>query len=211
MKKYLIFILLVFFLCFSTLYSQEEEDKNETYLGIGYGIGFFYPSDVNDYLSDLYSSYVFSSGTPDMFLNFSGNISLTLPLSKSIDFEIFGDIGWAPKAIVISGGPDDFYNYWRFSLGAIPQIKIPLYINSLYFGAGPSINQMQFEDVKASALGGRAVFGYNIEGRKKIQIYAMYDYMKGSIKDNKLKYSSMGLDELSYSTFSIGARFNFQL
>ena len=68
MKKLTILLLVVFSL--SQALTSQTDTKIETkskvakhfYVGFGFGIGFFYPNDVNDYIKYYTNNYLITSG-----------------------------------------------------------------------------------------------------------------------------------------------------
>ncbi len=203
-------LIFVFLFISTTLFSQEFKELNKrTYIGFDVGFGFFGPGDVNDYLNDKYADFYFSSGFPEIVLNYFMDANFTYRFHKNIDIQAFTGFGWAPKVIMIeNAGYSDSYHYMRYSYGIIPHLHVPLFINSFFLGIGPIFNHLKFESFQASTLGLKFRAGYNIHGGNFItQVFGGLDYIKGK-SDQRYQSRPMTLD---YTGFTFGTVFNFPL
>ncbi len=214
MKKIKITILILF--CFNiSLISQTKSDvitenrkDKHFYAGIGFGFGFFYPVDVNDYIKNNRTTYYINNGIEDLFSNLVGRLSLTYRINKTIDLSLIGEYAWAPKFIPVSGGDSKYFHFDRVSPGFIAKFHFPIGSgrHSIFLAPGLLYNFMKFEEYKANALGARLEVGLSFNfGNFNLQPFICYDYAKA--KDNTNAY--IDEFELNYSGAQIGVDFNF--
>ena len=185
--------------------TENRKEKN-LYFGIGFGFGFFYPSDVNDYIKANTKDIIITSGIEDLFLNLVGRVSLTYRINKTIDISLIGEYAWAPKYISVSGGDDEYFHFDRVSPGFIAKFHIPIGSgkHSIFLAPGLLYNFMKFEEFKANAIGARLEAGLSFNfGKFNLQPFICYDYIKAT--DN----SYIPEFELNYSGAQIGVDFNF--
>lgn len=201
-------LLLVLFSVFATSQPAFSQDsKMKVYPTFGLGIGFFNPSDVNDYVEiSLPSNYELEFGTTDMFMYFEFMAGVTFR-TKRFDVTPYADFALAPKWVTVIGGDDDyFYNFTRLSPGVMANYYFPSKSekHAFFIGGGVQYQFMSFEDFQASAPGFRAQAGYSMQfGKFNLQPYAAFRYSKA--KD------SVGMSdfELNYTGFQIGVILSF--
>jgi hypothetical protein len=139
-----------------TLKSQETPSKSlSVYPTFGFGIGFFYPKDVNDYIKEEIVSGYSSTVNTDlyMYLEIKGGITFRL---KNVDFNALLEYDIAPKVVMVSDGGDNFsFAFNRIS----PEISVNYYIptgsgkNAFFIGGGVNYSFMSFKEFKASNTG----------------------------------------------------------
>ncbi len=211
MKKLTVLFLLTFCLgqslssqTFSNDITETKTDK-QFYFGIGFGIGFFYPGDVNDYILDNTSNLLITNGVADIVTNIVGRVSLTYRINSSVDLSLIGEFAWAPKYLVLSVGDDLYFNFNRVSPGLIAKFHIPIKSgqNSIFFAPGLLYNTMKFEEFKGSALGFRLETGLSFNfNRVNLQPFISYDFANATAEN----YPDF---ELNYSGIQFGVDFNF--
>lgn len=166
----------------STITSSPSSGGLSVYPTFGFGIGFFYPSDVNDYIAqDIVAGNVSVNTDIYMYLEIKGGLTFRL---KKVDFNALIEYDMAPKFITVSGGGDDFsYSYNRFS----PEISANYYIsnksgrNAFFVGAGINYSFMKFEEFSAAAPGFKVQLGYSMQfGKFNLQPYGAFRYSKAT-------------------------------
>ncbi len=204
------------------LSDTDKEAKGDTkriaYFGLGFSFGFISPEDVNDYISyDLGNVNV--DGSSRMSFNLVGRLSLSFRINKFLDLSLIGEYAWAHKSIVtysysflfISDREKHTYDYSRFSPGLIANIYVPTGSgkHALLFAPGLLYSFMNFEDFKATGLGGRFKMGFSFNNENlKIQPFFCYDWIKA--KDEMEYYHDRVADfELDYSGLQIGVDLSF--
>jgi hypothetical protein len=213
MKKNIILIFVVFWFC-QPLFSQTENnfvEKQNTNgsvrFGIGIGIGFFYPSAVNDRIKEENLNIDVSTGFEDIVMNLDLRASLTFKVKPNIDLSLVGEYAWGPKFFIVIGADSRYFHFDKFSPLVIAKFHKPIKSgrHSIFFAPGISYNFMKFTDynkdvAKGNALGGRAEIGYSFNfGRMSMQPFILFDYAKAvdkSLNDFELNYSGgqIGID-----------------
>jgi len=172
---------------FSTVARSQESASSSgkssaIYPTFGFGIGFFYPGDVNDYIEEeLVAGTIATNTELYMYLEVKGGLTFRL---KQVDFSALLEYDIAPKFVVVSGGGDDFsYSYSRIS----PEISANYYIpgksgkNAFFIGGGINYSFMKFEDFSASAPGVKVQLGYSMQfGKFNLQPYVAFRYTKAT-------------------------------
>ena len=138
----------------SILPAQETASGNmKIYPSFGVAAGFFYPSDVNDYIaaSLAIAGVTKQYGTTDMFMNYEIHGGVTFRL-KSMDFS--GELAFAfsPKCIFVENGDNMNFYFNRVSPGVSANYYIPMKSEKtdFFFGGGFQYHFMKFEDFNAS-------------------------------------------------------------
>ncbi len=152
------------------LTAQENTTKSALYPGLGFGIGIFYPSDVNDYINDDMAGYYQQAGTYNMFLYLGLHGSLTYKI-KWFDMAGIAEYAIAPKFIFISNTSEIItYNFHRFSPGLLANFHIPMKSERHEFllGGGAQYHWMKFEDFKGENIGFMFQAGVNFNLSKVI-------------------------------------------
>lgn len=211
MKK--IFILFIVIICLSqtitsqtntTVISENSVDKH-FYFGLGCGIGFFYPGDVNDFIKTSTSNLVMTNGSAVLIENFVGRASFVYRINKTIDLALIGEYAGAPKIIFVTGGSNEYFYFSRISPGFIATFRIPIGSgrNSIFFASGILYNFMKFEQYKANGIGARLEMGFSFK-KNTFQPFVCYDFAKAT--DDSYYYQSF---ELNYSGVQVGVDFYF--
>lgn len=146
---------------------------------------------------------VTEEGTSDMFLSFVPRLSVVYAPIEIVQFELIGELGWAPKIVVVQNGDSDVFHYTRATTGLNVNIHIPFknYRRSFFLGAGGSVNRMKFEDYHGVAPGVRGQMGVRMYTRKLvIDIFGAFMYTVAD--SNSVAGTSI---ELNYSTLLLGA------
>ena len=205
MKKLTTLFLTVFLISQSVI-SQSQSNvitENRTdkhfYFAIGFGEGFFYPGDVNDYIEHHIQDIEVTSGVENLFLNIVGRASLIYQINKTIDISLIGEYAWGPKLIAVTNGENKYFHFDRATTGITAKFHIPVKSgkNSMFFTPGLLYNFMKFEEYKANALGARFGAGFSFNFKKfKLQPFACFDYTKAIDDGFELNYTGgqIGVD-----------------
>jgi hypothetical protein len=165
-----------------SLKSQESSSKAlAVYPTIGFGIGFFYPKDVNKFIEDEITSSYTSTVNTELYMYYEIKGGVTFRL-KNVDFSGLLEYDIAPKFVIVKGGGDNItYGFSRFS----PEISTNFYIpnktgkNAFFIGAGVNYSFMKFKDFSASNPGFKLQAGYSLQfGKLNLQPYAAFRYVK---------------------------------
>jgi hypothetical protein len=193
-----------------TLKSQESPSKSLlVYPSFGFGIGFFYPKDVNDYIKEEIISGYGSTVNTDlyMYLEIKGGITFRL---KNVDFNAMLEYDIAPKYVVVSGGGDNFsFAFTRIA----PEISANYYIpgesgkNAFFIGGGVNYSFMSFKEFKASNPGFKLQAGYSMQfGKFNMQPYLAFRYVKATDTSSDVNWPKFNLD---YTGGQIGIILSF--
>ena len=125
MKNIFLILLISLFTCgfakSENLLSQEAKPGPKLfYFGVGVNVGFFYPSDINDYLEDHYSDYLLEFGTYSMIMYYTFNIDGAFFFSRFTELKLELECATSPK--FISAGETDIYLFNRIT----PALKFNL-------------------------------------------------------------------------------------
>jgi hypothetical protein len=174
--------LAAFILSFHMIYAQDAPEKSfMVYPTIGFGIGFFYPQDVNDYIKNDLSSMGYSAVNEDMYMYLEIKAGVAFRLQK-VDFNLSLEYDLGPKLVV--GGEETYtYGFNRVS----PELSFNYYIpnktgkNAFFIGAGIHYSFMSFEEFSGSAPGFKAQIGYSLQfGKFNLQPYGAFRYAKST-------------------------------
>jgi len=198
-------LFLVSFLLVSNAISQDLP-KSRLCFGVGIDIGFFYPTDVNNYIEDnLPSGYATEYGFTGMYSNYGLHVLLGYKIYKNWEFQWVSEAAMAPKFIIYNGteSGDSFYDFWRISSGIMANVHIPTNAygkHSFFFGVGPILHYMTFKDYSGATIGPRLQVGFSLNNYKfNPQVYLAADY--ANVSDNGFN--------LNYSSIKIGVNANF--
>jgi hypothetical protein len=203
MKRVLFIALALLFVSAFITKAQESTSKTSAlYPSFGIGIGFFYPSDVNDFIDYDLSSYITVNEDMYMYLEVKGGLTYRL---KKLDFSGMLEFDVGPK-IATTG--DETFTY--FFTRVAPEISVNYYIstgsgkNAFFLGGAVSYAFMKFEEFSASAPGFKAQVGYSLQfGKFNMQPYIAFRYNKAT---DDLEMGSFDLD---YTGGQIGLIFSF--
>jgi hypothetical protein len=207
-KLSILALILVLILPGLTLKSQETSAKSfAVYPTLGFGIGFFYPKDVNDYIKEeIVASYSSAVNTDlYMYLEIKGGVTFRL---KSVDFSMLLEYDIAPKFVVVTGGDDFAYSFTRFS----PEISANYYIpnksgkHAFFIGGGVNYSFMRFKEFSASSPGFKLQMGYSLQfGKLNLQPNVAFRYVKATDSSDDI----WGDFDLDYTGGQIGVILSF--
>jgi hypothetical protein len=185
-------------------------------IGPGYGFSFMYPKKVNDYLEDWKNAQGASveQGTTAILLSIQPKLAIAFAPIEYVQIQVVGEVGWAPKIIAVSGGDSGVFHYMRYTTGGTVAGHIPISNGrrSLSFGAGGLFNVLKFEDIQEIAPGVRALFGFRFYTRRRFtpEIFAEFNWIRADVSDSDAG-EAMDIDELNYTSFTIGGNFYFKI
>lgn len=192
-----------------TVHSQESSGLSKAlYPSFGFGIGFFYPGDVNEFIQEEMNSlgYIEEFNT-EMYMYFEIRGGLTYRI-KNLDFSGLLEYDLAPKWIMVSGGDDLNYYYSRIG----PMIMINYYIpvgsgkHAFFVGGGINYSFMKFEEFSASNPGFKLQAGYNLQfGTFNLQPFGAFTYAKATDSSDPF-WDDFGLN---YTSGQIGVNMSF--
>jgi hypothetical protein len=192
--KALIWLAFIVIISWQTLLSQDSITKTFAfYPSVGFGIGFFYPSDVNDYIEfDMASQGVAGSYNTSLYMYLEVKAGLTYRMKC---FDITGGFEYdvAPKFILVSGSSVNSITYFYHRLS--PEISANYYFstknskNAFFIGGGANYSFLSFEEYRASAPGLKVQLGYSMQFDKfNLQPYGAFRYTRATD-------SSTGMDD----------------
>lgn len=201
MKKLLIAIIVLISL---NAYSQNEMKPFRFYVSPSIHVGFFSPTDVNNYIETETSYLTTTAGSTNLFLNLNLGLGLGFRFVNIFEFQTVAEYSIAPKIIVVTNGESLSYTYSRFSGGLIANLLIPLSSDerktSFIIGGGLLYHNLSFEDYMASTIAPRFQIGLSLNNNKfNPQILISGDIIN----------ASDGNFNLNYSGVRIGANLNF--
>jgi hypothetical protein len=207
--------------------AQAQQKGMSLFVGPGLGLGFFNPSDVNQYMEnwlDSQGSYSVQEGFSGMVLNVVPRISVSFAPIKYLQLQAVGELGWGPKIVMVQNGESEFFNFMRYSVGLMVNGHLPLGNDrySIYLGGGVLHHWMAFKDYDGSGLGYRGQLGIRFLGRRLIpELYVAFDYATAStgmpLNAGKITRSdgsvamgpATGEMKLDYTGVTLGAIFYF--
>lgn len=223
LMKQILFILLIA-ICTSSLTKSENTLNQESkpgpkffYFGAGVNVGFFYPTDINDYLEDRYSNYILEFGMYGMIMYYTINIDGAFFFCRYTELKLELECSASPK--FISADETDFYLFNRIT----PALKFNFHIPagsrmSVYLGPGVNYNRLKFKGPDFTntrtciGLSGQA--GVMVRFRKfAIQPGFTFNYIKaeGNAPNffNGDTYAYPNTMDYSYTGGQIGCTFYF--
>jgi hypothetical protein len=212
MRKIMLPIVFFFLIFMAGAQNQQEiyvssDLDNKLHFGVGFGIGFFNPGDVNDYIEDETNDLLITYGFSTLIVNYSLRATLCYSVTERIDINFVGEFSLAPKIILVDGGDNLSYYFNKFSPGIVPKFYFPVGNsgrNSIFLAPGLLYNFMSFEDFSANSLGGKLEGGFSFKvGKTKMQPFAAFEYAKAVDDENHYKF------EMNYTRFQIGMDFIF--
>jgi len=197
--------------------SQTDEKKTKFfYFGPGLVIGGFYPSKINDYMTDYYSNVSESVGTFAMLMYFGANATASFFLCPYTELQLEGEYVFSPKFIFVND-KTDYFSLRRTT----PALKFNFHIPigrrvSYYIGAGGSYSFVSFKTPEKTYKGDTPGFSFQtgvmLRFRKiAIQPGFTFNFIKADTDDtnNPNDYYGGGIDELSYVGGQIGCKVLF--
>ena len=200
---------LIILCCNQPALGSEKTEQRIVSGGFGVGLGIFYPGQVNDYIKDVTSNLLITSGFADMITNYIGKASISVRPAPVIEISAYCEFSWAPKFILVSSGDNYYFSFTKISPVLSPKFHIPIRggKNSLFFAPAVTYNFMKFKDDHngwetdmEKCWGWKFQVGFNFEMRKIIlKPYVGYDHAK----------AINGYSELNYSGAQLGIDFHF--
>jgi hypothetical protein len=188
-----LFLFLASLLLTCNVFSQDLP-KSRFCFGAGLDIGFFYPSDVNNFIENDLPDGETTFGYMGIFANFGLHVTLGYKIYKHLEFQWLFEGVAAPKYVSTNVG-DYSYNFWRVSSGVMGNFHIPMNStgkHSFYFGIGPILHSMTFKKYSSMAVGPRLQLGVSLNNYKfNPQIYLAGDYASANDQGFNLDYSSV--------------------
>ena len=220
MKRILTFIFIVTFICNLTSSQTSDESKSGPklfYFGVGVNIGFFYPSDINNYLEDRYSDYILEFGTYGMFMYYTLNADGSFFFSRYTELKLELELSASPKLIMTDENETYFFN--RIT----PALKFNFHIPagnrvSIFFGPGINYSRLKFKGPEftntRTSLGGSGQAGVMVRFRKfAIQPGFTFNYIPGKgeeiLSGNDFVTGSQTTMDYNYTGGQIGCTFYF--
>ena len=169
----------------------------------GFGFGFFYPKDVNDYIESLYNNAYMTYGTTDIFMNFYASLGIIKEFEGDIALKVSGEIAFAPKIISVTNGEGSgFYSLNRLSPMVCIDKYFPVADNSaLFIGLGAHLNYLQFKSWNAITPGGHLELGYRLSfDDYDVEAFVAGDYINGKA-DSNMSLNYTGIRAGAYVAF----------
>lgn len=222
MKRILILIVVVLF-TYNAVESQTSSGGELKpgpklfYFGVGVNVGFFYPSDINDYLEDRYTDYILEFGTYSMIMYYTLNVDGSFFFCRFTELKLELELAASPKMIMTDETDTYFLN--RIT----PALKFNFHIPagnkvSIYMGPGVNYSRLRFKgpefDKTRTCLGFSGQAGVMVRFRKfAIQPGITFNYIPGKKEessggDDFVTTYQTGLD-FSYTGGQIGCTFYF--
>jgi hypothetical protein len=204
MKKF-IFILSIIVVFNDLLVAQSDDKPVKIKPGVGFGFGFFYPGDVNDYISDYYSGTSVELGTTDIILNMFIRGDLKILFRNRFELDPLVEYAFAPK-FVTGMVEDKIFVFSRVSPGVMANIHFPFRSgrHSFFIGCGGLAHFMFFEDFSGFTIGPSAQVGLSLNFRSiNPQFFIGFNYAKARGEKESLHM------DLDYTDFHLGIKINF--
>lgn len=201
-------LIMPFILQSALLQSQESSPDHAVYPTFGFGIGFFYPRDVNDYIeSSLPSGYVTEYGFTELIMYLDLHAGVTFRMKQ---FDISGMVEYdiAPKLVMITNGDDLSFMYNRFAPGISANYYIPVASgrHAFFIGGGVNYSFMKLEDFKASSPGLRLQAGFSLQLNKfNLQPFGAFNYA-GATDSSDPEWEDF---RMNYTSGQIGVNLSF--
>ena len=193
MKKIITLLICLTFLSFKS-FSQDEAPVFQFKFFPAIHIGFFNPTDVNEYISEDLSEYTISFGTTDMVMNFNIDLGFSFRFFNLFELQPIFEYSISPKLI---SGADENYVFSKYSGGLIGNFLIPVAQNrkhSIIVGGGMLYNNMTFKEFNGSSINPRFQAGFSMNNNKfNPQIILAMDMAKATTDYFTLDYSSFRL------------------
>jgi hypothetical protein len=209
MKRILLILLVLPIMAFS----QDDEKHGHFQVGAGFGFGIFFPSEINDYMSEYFDDHDISLnyGSTELFMNLGGRIFMGYQTKFNLGIEAFLEGAVAPKSVKVTNGSDFAYSMNRMSPGAKLYYSIPVSrVFKIIVGAGPTYNRLKFTldgnklFEQKGVIGTKVGIAFQFNARHFAPRVAIdYDMIKGNAKyiDN---YGAQRSIEMNYSGIQIG-------
>lgn len=175
-------VILLFQACNMLRAQDAGSGKMIVYPSFGVAAGFFYPGDVNKYISSSLAAAGVTKqyGTSDMFVNYEIHGGVTFRM-KQVDFSGELAFAFAPKWIYVENGDNVHFYFNRISPGISANYYIPMKSEKMEFfvGGGFQYHFMKFEDFKGSNPGFCIRMGVSMQfGRFNLQPNVSFLYAK---------------------------------
>ncbi len=188
-------------------------------LGPGFGLSFFYPTEVNDYLEYWVDRIPYAEtsegSTTAMVLALQPKLAITFAPIEYVQIQLVGEIGWAPKVMAVIGGDSESFHFTRFSVGGTVAGHLPLRNgkSSISLGAGALFNVLKFRSLQEVAPGYRGVFGFRFYTRRAFtpEIFVEFNWIKADTGRDPTESIPGEIGNLSYISGTIGGNFYFKV
>jgi hypothetical protein len=186
-------------------------------LGPGFGLGFMYPKEINDFMENWTSSLgaEVEEGTSAMVLCIQPRVVITFAPIEYVQIQLVGEIGWAPKVMTVVGGDNRTFHFLRYSTGGTVAGHLPIRggRSSVSLGAGVLFNALEFEGIQEITPGYRGVFGFRFYGRRAFtpEIFVEFNWIRADTGRDPGGRNPGVIGELDYVSGTIGANFYFKL
>jgi hypothetical protein len=192
-------------------------------MGLGGGAGLFVSArHPNRYMTDWAmrgSDYVvLQQGTQEFVLHYIPQISLDLMPVRWFRLQSSSEIGYGPKAVVVSGGRDSshLFEFVRFSEVVVANFELP--VNTLgtthgFLGVGGGVHYLDFEEHSAVVPGFRAQLGIGLLQEKlRVDGVIAVDYARGeSDRTQTWNSGETGPFVLDYTSVHVDAVLHFNV
>jgi hypothetical protein len=211
MKKLIVSILLAI-VCIQFSSAQNSASKKVYFKpGISFGVGIFYPKEVNNYIENDLTDYITTN--ENLYANYFLGVSFGIQLNKVIAIEPVIEFALAPKIMI---GADRTYIFGRVSPGVMANLYAPMGSkgrNAFMLGGGILYHHMWFEDYAGNTIGPAFKIGVSFNHGKSFnpEAFAGFNYAKAMGKYSGGGYFQQSELELSYTDFRIGFRANFKI
>ena len=179
------------------------------FVGGGLTFGFFWPGDVNDHMQSWQNSQgsvvVQQSGFSEMIFNLVPRLAISVVPIRYLEITAMMELGWGPKIITVINGDSEFFNFMRYSPGAVLNAHIPISDrrDSIFLGGGVFYHHLGFQDFSANAVGFRGQAGYKMFTNSiMVEGFLAFDYTTGDTGMPKV-YGG-GEMVLNYTSVQIG-------
>lgn len=201
MKK-ILFITILAISCMQNTYSQEPAKSISVKPGLGIGLGFFYPTAVNDYIHDDLSNYITTNEA--LYMNYLLRGSVEIRFINNFGIEPVIETAFAPKIVI---GADENYLFGRVSPGILANVYIPVghRRNSFFLGAGAMYHHMWFKGYTGNTIGPAFQAGLSLYFGRVFnpRVFAGFNYAKANGENGNGQGHPSEL-ELAYTDFHIG-------
>ena len=216
MKKYFLFFTAII-LINSLLTAQPSNDNFRPFrFGFGFGIGFFGPQDISDYIeADLKINHgAYSTWNTTLYMNLVGSVAMTYSPSQKIDIVGTCEYAWGPKYVT---GIDEYYHFDRVSVGGLCNYNIPIMSgrHALFFGGGLLYHYMTFKEFNSGTVGPRIQAGVNFRfGKLNPQVCLSFDYAVANAEKTETytyyswNYTQTSKIKLNYSGILLNIKLN---
>jgi hypothetical protein len=158
-------------------------------IGFGVGIGaFLSPGDANRYMQDWTREagpglYI-ESGSGRLFLLLLPLVSIDVTPLPWLRLQSISEVAIGPETITLNGERRDSrsFSFVRYSETLVANVEYPVdeaRANRIFFGLGPAIHRLRFEEHRATTPGFRAQLGLGLlEDKVRAEGLIAFDYAR---------------------------------